>query len=413
MQLLSRTCAYAALFLVSELFESNRHNARWLASYTLATTNTLAGIQMALQKAVRQPLRTNNGGREAQPKDSRLEALAPEPLAVQEMMRSFSLFQSLSNWSVVLRSAWILVASAELHYFALLQVFVATLLVARLRWRSMRDVAALPQLLRLATHDSKAISGVHALSGVPESAPIAPALPPLPPSPPVTLVQQAVPTPAPMASSVRRRTRDSRSNKSADSSKQRTRARHAHRYEVEQQSSRSSDSDSSSGSSISDTANGVYSSSDSESERNTNGNNNNNNNNNSSSRRRRAPIPQQQCKPVTTSSKTANLSPPAVALVDSIPRLPADMVPMSLENKAAAASAPKRRDSTNTPSPPTRSSQNGGVVRMSSAITMSPPLPTSMITLPPSPRHEELARMELEALRHAERRLLPSSPSGE
>jgi hypothetical protein len=143
-QLLSRTLVFDALFLSSELFDRTLHYAFWLVSYTKSMADMLAGTQMALGRVVRKPLLTTGAGN-----GDHLDAIAPPPVALAEVFRSFSLVQTLSQWSIVVRSAWILVASAEVHYLALVQLLITAILVIRMRSSAIDAVLMKRELLRL------------------------------------------------------------------------------------------------------------------------------------------------------------------------------------------------------------------------------------------------------------------------
>lgn len=148
-QLISRTVVFASLFAASEVFDSTLRYTRWLAAYNNATAELIEGTQMALGRVHRRPLLAPSPERTRS--EARLDQLAPPPSAAvaSDVARSFSLLDAVARWGIVLRSAWVLVASAEAHHLALLELLVVLGLIVRMRLRARAAVIGKPELLQL------------------------------------------------------------------------------------------------------------------------------------------------------------------------------------------------------------------------------------------------------------------------
>jgi hypothetical protein len=204
LQLMSRTLAYAALFLACELFDNSLRYLRWLTLYSKSTADLLAGMQMALGNVVRRPLQQPTTAVAAQQQHQQQNGAlsAPPPLVVSDVMRSFNLLNTLSQWSVVLRSAWILVASAEVNYLVPLQVLFMVVLLARLRASVTANVATNTSLLRLA----------HSSAGAPATTPPASPTKPPPPTPTTPVVPVVSASKVESADGAKNKLRESKSS---------------------------------------------------------------------------------------------------------------------------------------------------------------------------------------------------------
>lgn len=96
-ELLSRTAVFVTLFVLAEIVERAEHYRDWLGGYDEAYRIHLTGLLMAIGRA--RPLR---------PKSEEIFIPVCGPDAVG---RSFSIERHLASWRIVVRSAWILVAS--------------------------------------------------------------------------------------------------------------------------------------------------------------------------------------------------------------------------------------------------------------------------------------------------------------
>jgi len=227
LQLMSRTLAYAALFLACELFDNSLHYLRWLTVYSKSTADLLAGMQMALGNVVRRPLQQPQ--QQQQPQQSG----ATPPLVVSDVMRSFNLRSTLAQWSVIVRSAWILVASAEVNYLVPLQVLFMLALLTRMRASVTVSVATNTSLLRLS----------HTAGGLTPPPSPTKAPPPPPPPPPQPIVTTAA---VATTASVKNKPRESKKPPppAATQTSQKQRKAHVHSSDSDRDSNDSDDSNS-------------------------------------------------------------------------------------------------------------------------------------------------------------------------
>lgn len=143
-QLFARTSLFAALFFISEVFERTKHFVDWLAAYRPETAGVLVGVQMALGNVQRKALPVK--GRAA---ISGAIGVGHTNILSDSNGRTFSLSRELSNWSIIVRSAWILVASSSVIWCALVQLLITLVLIYRMRASVYGIVQQRANLLRL------------------------------------------------------------------------------------------------------------------------------------------------------------------------------------------------------------------------------------------------------------------------
>jgi hypothetical protein len=122
-ELLSRTAVFTTLFVLAELTERAEHYRDWLGNYGLSYKIHLTGVLMAIGRA--KPLRPES---ENKSEDIFIPVCGPDSVG-----RSFSIERHLASWRIIVRSAWILVASDAAIGLAIVESFylLYRLLVAR------------------------------------------------------------------------------------------------------------------------------------------------------------------------------------------------------------------------------------------------------------------------------------------
>lgn len=141
-ELVGRTCIFVTLFFMAELLKRATHYAEWIKAYKATHSAHISSVMMALGLAQTKSFSSRLGSDALMiPDDDSEPSLATG--------RSFSLDRYLSDWTVVIESSWIMVASDWAIVLALIQTCLQFLWFFRARKAALESANIDPTKTRI------------------------------------------------------------------------------------------------------------------------------------------------------------------------------------------------------------------------------------------------------------------------